>query len=271
MRALLAAESVAMADGEAFHRENDFDMFRVERRGDVWVVAIVGDPLADPAGLEFEAAELRHLLAKRLSPRLVLDVTQIRYVGSSTLAALSPLLANSRSRRGHVVMVAESKDVRSVLSACGIDAGVPVYPTVREALASLGGKAHADEPSFFSWHKMALVAGPVALAVVALFFFQGDTSQQAVLAEMEEIVYRYQMLQRKKLIGQDWLDEAEPLVRDIEEVEDSLLHMTQPVPELMEAGAALGEVVRSPKRPDPRIEDVESKIRDAQVAVNSRR
>jgi anti-sigma B factor antagonist len=103
------------------------------REGDAVVVALRGEVtvFSSPAlreRLEAEAGE-----APR---RVVLDLSEVRYVDSSGVATFVEALRQIRSRGGDMVLACTSERVRGVIEIARLDTLFPMADTVEEALQS---------------------------------------------------------------------------------------------------------------------------------------
>lgn len=95
----------------------------------------------------------RDELRSRLEPaydecRVVLDLTTAKYVTSTLICALI-LAHKSREERGlpRAALAVKSAFVRRLLGATGVDALLPIYETVDDALASYNPPTPSGDPS----------------------------------------------------------------------------------------------------------------------------
>jgi len=96
----------------------------------------------DPDG----AKRLREQLLPRLgpeTPKLLLDLTQVDWIGSAGVGAFMHLLARVQAHRGSFALFGCAPQVRSVLQVCGLEAILQVSVDEAEARQCLGSDASA--------------------------------------------------------------------------------------------------------------------------------
>lgn len=105
----------------------------IEQPGAIVVLAIHGqiDPLAAAEFQNFVDAELT-----KGGRRYVLDLTELRYIGSIGLQVIIGL-ANSVRNEGAVCLANPNENVRSVLDLTRITQRIPVYPSRADALDAI--------------------------------------------------------------------------------------------------------------------------------------
>jgi len=102
----------------------------VERQDDrVTVVVVAGE--VDAASVQ----SLRNGIDTLHTTYLVLDLTQVRFMDSSGLAALVAVRRRLQSLGGSVVVVCGEGVVQRVLKLTGLDKVLTIFPTREEALA----------------------------------------------------------------------------------------------------------------------------------------
>lgn len=84
--------------------------------------------------------ELKDLLAENHT-RLIIDLGQVNYIGSSGLRVLLTVLKTARSRGGDVKLCCLAPQVFKVFRLAGFDLIFKVYPDERQAVASFGSGA----------------------------------------------------------------------------------------------------------------------------------
>jgi anti-anti-sigma factor len=108
----------------------------VERRGDVLVVRVSGSvdgrTAEDLQRVFTGAVEAGH-------HRLVGDFGGVDYTSSAGLRVLLATLKQTRSRGGALGLAAPTAEVRKVLELSGFTGILPVFDTVDDAVARLGG------------------------------------------------------------------------------------------------------------------------------------
>jgi hypothetical protein len=117
----------------------------------------------------------------------------------------------------------------------------------------------------WKWPVAGLVV--VTLAAGTAWLMSSESAEEVILEDMDDLAYRYRLLQRKKFEGQDWLDQAEPLKARSDAVEQAIGKIEVPRPELVDAATTLSDVLERPKRPDPRIEEIDRRLEAARQAI----
>ncbi|HLW94380.1 MAG TPA: STAS domain-containing protein [Solirubrobacteraceae bacterium] len=81
------------------------------------------------------------------APCLVLDLTATRYLDSAGIDMLLKLAERLRNRRQALrLVVPEGSPLRRLLAVMGVDASLPVYASVTEAVESAGGEPGTLSP-----------------------------------------------------------------------------------------------------------------------------
>ena len=107
---------------------------QVETRheGDVAVVAATGEvDVFTAPGLD---TEITTLLEQGTS-RLVIDLTGVSFLDSTGLGVLVKGLKTARDAGGSMQLVVTSDRIRRIFDITGLDASLPLYDTVDDALA----------------------------------------------------------------------------------------------------------------------------------------
>jgi anti-sigma B factor antagonist len=101
------------------------------REGDATIVAARGEVTV------FSSPALRESLRKIAGDRparLILDLTQTRYIDSSGVATLVEALQTLQRYNGKLVLAGMNQRVRGVFEIARLDGIFPMAPTVQEAL-----------------------------------------------------------------------------------------------------------------------------------------
>jgi anti-sigma B factor antagonist len=113
-------------------------LLRYEISGDVLIVAPQGDCSSlEAATLEAELREILDQIAASSVSRLVVDLEQAPYFGSTMLGALIKLWRTMAVVDGRLALCNVSPAEHDVLSATRLDSVWGIYPTRTAALAAL--------------------------------------------------------------------------------------------------------------------------------------
>ena len=105
---------------------------RSRQEGDVTVVAASGEvDVFTAPGLD---AELAAQLADG-NPRLVVDLSDVSFLDSTGLGVLVKGLKGAREGGGYVRLVVTAERIRKIFDITGLDASMPLFDTVDDALA----------------------------------------------------------------------------------------------------------------------------------------
>lgn len=106
----------------------------IENRSGVHVVRVTGERLEgeDPTLLE----TVKNLLDNR-GERIVIDLSEVKFINSSGLSTLVTLTAQANQRESCLVLANPSGFVRGVLETTQLDRFLRVQPTLDAALDSL--------------------------------------------------------------------------------------------------------------------------------------
>ncbi len=115
----------------------------VEQHEQARIVRIRGD-------VRFEDSDtLRSALLQQISPgtpTLIVDCGDMTFIGSAGLAALLAAHQAARAAGGHLRLAALRPQIRELLSVARLDAILPVYPSVAEALAGDSKDGRSESP-----------------------------------------------------------------------------------------------------------------------------
>lgn len=113
-------------------------MVAVSRQNDVTILALSGEyDSLDTAGIEAFAAQLRAQVEGAQPPRLLLDLSQTKFIGSSFLEALLQAWKQLQERSGRLALCGLTPFCSDVLKAAQLDTLWGIYDTRAEALQAL--------------------------------------------------------------------------------------------------------------------------------------
>jgi anti-sigma B factor antagonist len=107
-----------------------------EARGETWVIHLKG--FLDVHTHEILREAIRELLAKGRT-RLVLDMEQLTYVGSSGIEVILSTVQPLRDKGGDMVLSGMSPKIYKVFDLLGLTALLTLRPTLDEGLAVFKG------------------------------------------------------------------------------------------------------------------------------------
>ncbi len=106
------------------------------RSGDYTVVAVSGEVDI------YSAPQLDAVLSELIAAgqvALVVDLTEVGFLDSTGLGVLVKALKRCREANGSVAVVTQGERVLRVFAITGLDAVIPVHPTLAAALEPAGG------------------------------------------------------------------------------------------------------------------------------------
>ena len=116
------------------------EYFQVRRHGDVAVVIPSPEVEQLPESLMQPAASMLLAPLKQDPPsHLIVDLTGVRYFGSSFITFLLRLHLITKSRGSELILAGVNNRVRELLKTTALDTIWALYETSQEALAALGG------------------------------------------------------------------------------------------------------------------------------------
>jgi anti-anti-sigma factor len=142
--------------------------------------------------IERVGTEIVERISAAPSPKVLVDLTLLSYMGSAMVALIVRLYKTVNSRGGKMVVVNQHELVHEVLKLAGLTKLWTIVPTRAEAYSSLGIKASAAprEASGMATGGMGLVAAGVigtvgALAALALQFTSNPILPQKIALLIE--------------------------------------------------------------------------------------
>jgi anti-anti-sigma factor len=133
-------------------------------------------------GVESLGSDLIGRLERAPSPKLLVDLTPLNYMGSSQVALLVRLWKTLKAKSGKMVVLATSDVVQKVLTIAGLNTLWDIVDTESEAYAALGARYldvedSGSHTSAFTW------AAPLSVAFLAasvVLWFAGQNGFQSL-------------------------------------------------------------------------------------------
>ncbi|NOZ23086.1 MAG: STAS domain-containing protein [Planctomycetes bacterium] len=106
-----------------------------EKRGDITFIRFKVDKVTDPLYANQAGKEL-NTLAERVGGKVILNLSNVKFMSSIGITLLVTLNRNLRARRGHLKVCEVFPLLMGIFSSTGLQSVLDVYPTEAEAIAS---------------------------------------------------------------------------------------------------------------------------------------
>lgn len=138
----------------------------IERRGGVLFVHLLpAQSSFERAGLDASAEDIVQQLVGDQPPQCVIDLSELKWVGSVDLALLVRLWKQVQSYGGECLFAGAGADVQNIISIAGLDRLWTLTDDREEALRTMQQRASAG---WLRWVCRCLAAGGIVIAVLSL-------------------------------------------------------------------------------------------------------